>query len=96
MHGEPSIVAMNASIGTSLVLSVALLTLPLLRQLTYSDSLGVFRFRDLPEGRHRVQARRLGYEVQTDSVQISPLFGSVAVYDLAGRRVECATIANQR
>ena len=72
------------------------MVLPLLRQTAYSDSLGVFRFRDLPDGWHRVQARRIGYEVRNDSVQISRLAGAVAVYDLPRRKVECADIAIQK
>ncbi len=94
---EPSsFVGLVLDSTTKLPLRGVLVVLPLLRQLTYSDSLGVFRFRDLPEGWHRVQARRIGYEVRNDSVQISRLSGSIVLYDLARRKVECATIAIQR
>jgi len=81
---------------TKLPLRGVLVILPLLRQTAYSDSLGVFRFRDLPDGWHRVQVRRIGFEVRNDSVQISRLAGGVAVYDLPRRNVECADIAIQK
>ena len=71
-------------------------TFPLLRLGAYSDSLGIVRFRDLPEGLHGLRVRRIGYEARSDSVQISRLSGAVAVYDLARRKVECATISGLR
>ena len=66
---------------------------PVLRLGAYSDSLGIARFHNLPEGRHTVSVRRIGYEVRSDTVEITKLSGAVAVYDLARRKVECVTVA---
>jgi hypothetical protein len=65
---------------------------PLLHQSVYSDSLGIARFHDLPEGRHLLSVRRIGYEVRSDTVEITRLSGAVAVYDLARRKVECVIV----
>ena len=65
---------------------------PLLRLGAYSDSLGIARFHNLPEGRHTLTVRQIGYEVRSDTVLITKLSGAVAVYDLARRKVECVTL----
>lgn len=59
----------------------------------WSDSLGVFRFPELPVGWHRVQLRRVGFESVTDSVQISALLAAAAVYELSiPRHLRCQTV----
>jgi hypothetical protein len=64
-----------------------------LRTGAYTDSLGVARFRDLPAGRHRIVIRRIGYEQRRDTIQVSPLSGTVGIYELPRRRVEtCAVV----
>ena len=50
-----------------------------------SDSLGIFRFRSLPIGDHRLQLRRIGYAIVSDTITISAISGSVGVYDLPNR-----------
>lgn len=67
-----------------------------LRTGTYTDSLGVARFRDLPLGRHRVVIRRIGYEQRRDTIQVSPLSGTVAIYELPRRRVETCDVVITR
>jgi hypothetical protein len=63
-----------------------------LRTAAYTDSLGVARFRDLPLGWHRLVIRRIGYEPRGDTIQVSPLSGTVAVYELPRRRVETCSV----
>jgi hypothetical protein len=63
-----------------------------LRMGAYTDSLGVARFRDLPLGWHRIVIRRIGYEQRRDTIQVSPLSGTVAVYELPRRRVNTCEV----
>lgn len=64
-----------------------------LRLSAFTDSLGVARFRGLPEGWHPIVVRRIGYEQRRDTIQISSLSGTVAVYELPRRKVEtCAVV----
>jgi hypothetical protein len=58
----------------------------------YTDSLGVALFRGLPVGWHRIGIRRLGYAQRRDSIQVSPLSGTIAVYELPRRRVETCNV----
>ena len=48
-----------------------------------TDSLGAFRLKNLPYGKHVVLVRRIGYYVVSDTVSISDSAGIAAVYDLA-------------
>lgn len=58
-----------------------------------SDSLGVFRFAQLPVGWHYIQLRRMGFEQLTDSIFVSATVGTTAVYELAvPRSVRCQTV----
>ena len=64
-----------------------------LRITEVSDSLGVFRFRQLPVGWHRVLVRRLGFDRVVDSVLVSPVSGTAAVYELSiPKSVRCQTV----
>ena len=67
-----------------------------LRTGAYTDSLGVARFRDLPLGRHRIVIRRIGYEQRRDTIQISPVSGTVAVYELPRRKVQMCDVVITR
>jgi hypothetical protein len=48
-----------------------------------TDSLGAFRLRYLPYGKHVVLVRRIGYYAASDTVLISDSAGVAAIYDLA-------------
>jgi len=64
-----------------------------LRVSANSDSLGIARFNDLPLGVHRIAIRRLGYEQLRDTIQVSPLSGTIGVYELPKRRLYmCETV----
>jgi hypothetical protein len=63
-----------------------------LRTGAYTDSLGVARFRDLPLGWHPIAIRRIGYAQRRDTIQVSPLSGTVAVYELPRRKVETCNV----
>jgi hypothetical protein len=65
---------------------------PELRTNALSDSLGVFRFRDLPPGWHQLRILRVGFAPQHDSIQVSSRSGTAAVYDLPRQAVECTFI----
>jgi hypothetical protein len=67
-----------------------------LRTGAYTDSLGIARFRDLPLGPHRIVIRRIGYEQRRDTIQVSPLSGTVAIYELPRRRVETCDVVITR
>ena len=67
-----------------------------LRTGAYTDSLGVARFRDLPLGWHRIVIRRIGYEQRRDTIQISPVSGTIAVYELPRRRVQMCDVVITR
>ena len=56
---------------------------PALRIGTVTDSLGAFRIRNLPYGKHVVLVRRIGFYAVSDTVLISDSAGVAAVYDLA-------------
>ena len=58
-----------------------------------SDSLGIFRFKQLPVGWHHIQLKRLGFEQITDSVFVSKSSGATAVFELSvPRSVRCLTV----
>jgi hypothetical protein len=64
-----------------------------LRTGAVTDSLGVARIRDLPIGSHRIVIRRLSYEQRRDTIQISPLSGTLGIYELPRRKLEtCAVV----
>lgn len=64
-----------------------------LRLSAFTDSLGVARFRGLPTGWHPIVVRRIGYEQLRDTIQVTSLSGTVAVYELPRRKVEtCETV----
>lgn len=67
-----------------------------LRTGAYTDSLGIARFRDLPLGSHRIVIRRIGYEPRRDTIQVSPLAGTVGVYELPRRKVETCEVVITR
>ena len=94
---EPkSFVALVLDSTTKRPLQAVSVDFPFLRLGAYSDSLGIVRFHDLPEGLQRLRVRRLGYEVRSDSIQIMKQSGAVAVYDLARRKVECIILTGSR
>jgi hypothetical protein len=67
--------------------------LPDLKSFADSDSLGIVRFRDLPPGWHPILLRRLGYALLRDSIHVSPLTGTVGVYELPKSRFQsCVTV----
>ena len=58
-----------------------------------SDSLGVFRFRQLPVGWHYIQLKGVGFEQLADSIFVSATVGTTAVYELAvPRSLRCQTV----
>ena len=69
---------------------------PDLKRDANSDSLGVARLTDLPVGSHRILIRRIGYELRADTIQVSPFSGTVAVYELARRRLQLCEIVITR
>jgi hypothetical protein len=76
--------------ATKRPLSGAQVSVPALRIGVVTDSLGAFRVRNLPNGKHVVLVRRIGYYVVSDTVLISDSAGAAAVYDLAlDLRTDC-------
>jgi hypothetical protein len=67
-----------------------------LRTGAFTDSLGVARFRDLPLGWHRIMIRRIGYAQRRDTIQVSPVSGTVAVYELPRRKVQMCDVVITR
>ena len=63
-----------------------------LRTGAMTDSLGIARIRHLPIGSHRIVVRRLSYEQRRDTVQISPMSGTVGVYELQRRTMETCPV----
>ncbi len=58
-----------------------------------SDSLGIFRFKQLPAGWHHIQLKRVGFEQIRDSIFVSPNAGTTAVFELSvPRAVRCQTV----
>jgi hypothetical protein len=56
---------------------------PVLRMGTVTDSLGAFRIKNLPIGRHALKVRKIGYYQISDSVTVSDSAGTAALYTLA-------------
>jgi hypothetical protein len=69
--------------ATKLPIAGTEVSLPALHIGTVTDSLGAFRLRNLPYGKHAVLVRRIGYYAVSDTVLISDSAGVAAVYDLA-------------
>lgn len=69
--------------ATKLPLALTQVSFPALGIGTVTDSLGAFRLRNLPYGKHTVLVRRIGYYAVSDTVLISDSAGVAAVYDLA-------------
>jgi hypothetical protein len=58
-----------------------------------SDSFGVFRFKQLPAGWHRVRLRGIGFEPLVDNVFVAAHSGTSAVYELSTPRAyRCQTV----
>jgi hypothetical protein len=69
--------------ATKLPIAGTQVSFPALGIGTVTDSLGAFRLRNLPYGKHAVLVRRIGYYAVSDTVLISDSAGVAAVYDLA-------------